>query len=97
MLFNKNYLSVGSVVGLNNDSRRLLVIGRQMFSETNNVIRDYAAVEYPNGFTDPKEQLVLFDKDDIELVYHYGYVDQRELLLDELLTDAEERNIMKEK
>ncbi|NPC94622.1 DUF4176 domain-containing protein [Bacillus sp. WMMC1349] len=47
MLFKKNYLSVGSVVGLNNDSRRLLVIGRQMFSETNNVIRDYAAVEYP--------------------------------------------------
>ncbi|MDA7025200.1 DUF4176 domain-containing protein [Bacillus sp. CLL-7-23] len=97
MLFKKNYLSVGSVVGLNNDSRRLLVIGRQMFSETNNIIRDYAAVEYPNGFTDPKEQLVLFDKDDIDLVYHYGYVDQREMLLDELLTDAEERNIMKEK
>ena len=32
MLLKKNYLPVGSVVGLYNDSRRLLVIGRQMFS-----------------------------------------------------------------
>ncbi|MFN2744842.1 MULTISPECIES: DUF4176 domain-containing protein [Bacillus] len=48
MLLKKNYLPVGSVVGLHNDSRRLLVIGRQMFSETNHVIRDYAAVDYPN-------------------------------------------------
>ena len=89
MLLKKNYLPVGSVVGLHNDSRRLLVIGRQMFSETNHVIRDYAAVDYPNGFTDPTEQLVLFNKQDIEVVYHYGYVDQKELQLDELLTEAE--------
>ncbi|WP_412056286.1 DUF4176 domain-containing protein, partial [Bacillus haynesii] len=28
MLLKKNYLPVGSVVGLHNDSRRLLIIGR---------------------------------------------------------------------
>nr|MDH3152820.1 DUF4176 domain-containing protein [Bacillus licheniformis] len=36
-----------------------------------------------------KSKLVLFNKQDIEVVYHYGYVDQKELRLDELLTEAE--------
>ncbi|MEC2075120.1 DUF4176 domain-containing protein [Metabacillus fastidiosus] len=91
MLFSKNYLPVGSVVGLKNDSRRLLVVGRQLYSETNHVIRDYAAVNYPNGFTDAKEPFILFNNEDIELVYHYGYIDEKEMQLDELLTEAEKK------
>ncbi|MDY0405160.1 DUF4176 domain-containing protein [Virgibacillus sp. 179-BFC.A HS] len=58
MLYSKKYLPVGSVVGLEGDSRRLLVIGRQLYSQTNNVIRDYAAVPYPKGFTDSREKLI---------------------------------------
>jgi len=88
MIFSKNYLPVGSIVGLRDDSRRLLVIGRQLYSATNNVIRDYAAVNYPNGYTDPKEKLILFDKNDIAIVYHHGYVDEKEVELDRLLTEA---------
>ncbi|MGG3889455.1 DUF4176 domain-containing protein [Metabacillus fastidiosus] len=91
MLFSKNYLSVGSVVGLHNDSRRLLIIGRQLYSETNHVIRDYAAVDFPNGFTDANEPFILFNNEDIELVYHYGYIDEKEIQLDELLTEAEKK------
>lgn len=37
MLYSKKYLPVGSVVGLHEDARRLLIIGRQLYSETNNV------------------------------------------------------------
>lgn len=92
MLFSKKYLPVGSVVGLHDDARRLLIIGRQVFSGTNNVIRDYAAVNYPNGYTDPKEKLILFNNDDISIVYHYGYVDEKEVELDRLLTEAEQSN-----
>ena len=91
MIFSKHYLPVGSVVGLHDDSRRLLIIGRQLFSETNQVIRDYAAVNYPNGFTDAKEQLILFNHQDIHVVYHYGYVDEKEMQLDALLAEAEKR------
>lgn len=89
MLYSKKYLPVGSVVGLHEDARRLLIIGRQLYSETNNVIRDYAAVDYPNGFTDAKEKFVLFNTQDIAVVYHYGYVDEKEIQLEELLVEAE--------
>lgn len=89
MIFKKNYLPVGSVVGLKNDSRRLLIIGRQLYSETNHVIRDFAALEYPNGFVNSKEKFILFDRKDIEVVYHYGYVDEKERELDRLLYEAE--------
>ncbi|GIO24156.1 DUF4176 domain-containing protein [Oceanobacillus sp. J11TS1] len=60
MIFEKHYLPVGSVVGLKNDSRRLLIIGRQLYSETNNVIRDFAALEYPNGFVSRKRKIYSF-------------------------------------
>ncbi|MEI3604354.1 DUF4176 domain-containing protein [Pseudogracilibacillus sp. SE30717A] len=89
MIFKKHYLPVGSVVGLKNDSRRLLIIGRQLYSETNHVIRDFAALEYPNGFVNSKEKFILFDRKDIEVVYHYGYVDEKERELDRLLYEAE--------
>lgn len=90
MLFSKHYLPVGSVAGLQDDARRLLIIGRQLYSETNHVVRDYAAVEYPKGFADPKEKLILFNHADIVVVYHYGYVDEKEIQLDSLLTEAEQ-------
>lgn len=89
MLYDKNYLPIGSVVGLKNDARRLLIISRQLYSKTNHVIRDYAALDYPNGFTTNEEMFILFDKKDITVVYHYGYVDEKEMELDQLLTEAE--------
>ncbi len=53
------------------------------------MIRDFAALEYPNGFVNSKEKFILFDRKDIEVVYHYGYVDEKEMELDRLLYDAE--------
>lgn len=88
MFYKKKYLPIGSVIGLKDDSRRLLIIGRQLFSETNQVVRDYAALQYPNGFTDAKEKFILFDEKDIDVVYHYGYVDEKEMQLDKLLYEA---------
>lgn len=88
MFYKKKYLPIGSVVGLKDDSRRLLIIGRQLFSETNQVVRDYAALQYPNGFTDAKGKFILFDEKDIDVVYHYGYVDEKEMQLDKLLYEA---------
>ncbi|MDY0405163.1 hypothetical protein P5G51_006885 [Virgibacillus sp. 179-BFC.A HS] len=36
--------------------------------------------------------LILFNNDDIAVVYHYGYVDEKEMELDALLTEAENNN-----
>ncbi|UAC50013.1 DUF4176 domain-containing protein [Bacillus aquiflavi] len=85
----KKYLPIGSVVGLQKDARRLLVVGRQLYSETNQIIRDYAAVEYPNGFIDAKEKFIMFNHADIAVVYHYGYVDEKEMQLETLIIEAE--------
>lgn len=89
MLINKHFLPIGSVVGVKDDSRRLLIISRQIYSETNHVVRDYAALEYPGGFINAEEMFVLFDRKDIENVYHYGYVDEVELKLDQMLYETE--------
>lgn len=89
MLFEKKFLPVGSVVGVKDDSRRLLIIGRQVYSDSNRVIRDYVALEYPNGFIDAEDPFILFDRKDITEVYHYGYVDEVELELDKRLHEAE--------
>lgn len=89
MLFEKSFLPIGSVVGVKDDSRRLLIIGRQVYSDSNQVVRDYVAIEYPNGFIDAKEAFILFDKKDIQVVYHYGYVDEVEMELDRKLHEVE--------
>jgi len=96
MLFKKNYLPIGSVVGVKDDSRRLLIIGRQVFSGSNRVVRDYAALEYPNGFIDAEDTFILFDRSDIEVVYHYGYVDEVEVELDKRLHEVDEKGAGKE-
>lgn len=91
MLFNKNYFPVGSVVGVKDDSRRLLIVGRQLYSETNQVIRDYTALEYPNGFISADKKFILFDHKDIVITYHYGYVDEKEVQLDKILTEKSKK------
>lgn len=95
MLFNKKYLPIGSVVGVKNDSRRLLIIGRQVYADSNRVVRDYVALEYPNGFIDAEDKFILFDRPDIEVVYHYGYVDEVERELDQRLHEADEKGTEK--
>ncbi len=89
MLLNKEFLPIGSVVGLKNDSRRLMIIGRKLYSENHHVIRDYASIDYPNGFIDAGEKFLLFNNDEIDVVYHYGYVDEMEVQLNRLLKESE--------
>ena len=89
LFFSKEFLPIGSVVGVSGDSRRLLIIGRLIFSENLNVVKDYTAVEYPNGFISAKEKFILFNKEDIDILYHYGYVDEMEAKLDDLLKVTE--------
>ena len=91
MFFSKEFLPIGSVVGVKGDSRRLLIIGRLMFSENHNVVKDYTAIEYPNGFINSKEKFILFNKDDIDVLYHYGYVDEMEMKVDQLLKETEKK------
>lgn len=63
---------------------RSFVIGLQLFLESNNAIRDMS-IKYPNGFIDSNEKLVLFDRTDITVVYDYGYVDEKEMQLDQII------------
>lgn len=75
-------------VCLKNDSTILLIIGRQLYSKSNHIIRDYATLEYPNGFVSSNEMFILFDNKDIGIAYHYGYVDEQKMGLDNLIYEA---------
>ncbi len=96
MLLEKKYLPIGSVVGVSDDSRRLLIIGRQVYSDSNRVVRDYVALEYPNGFIDAEDKFVLFDRSHIQVVYHYGYVDEVEMELDKRMHEVDVKGAGKE-
>lgn len=73
----KGVLPVGSIVLLKGGDRKLMVCGICVSMEDDNDPRvfDYSGVLYPDGFEDP-DSLFLFNKENIEQVYHIGYMDE---------------------
>ena len=92
----EKYLPVGTVVMLKGGTKRVMIVGFCVVSESDkNKIWDYSGALYPEGLLDSKE-ICLFDHEQIEEVYHVGLVDEEEKDFKEklvnLVKDLNEKN-----
>lgn len=70
------YLPIGTVVLLNGGTKKVMVTGFcSVTEEEQNKIYDYTGCIYPEGYLD-YDEICLFNHDQIEKVYHMGYVDE---------------------
>ena len=66
-------LPIGSVVLLKEAEKRVMIIGYCKYIGTDtSKIYDYAGVVFPEGYVSP-ETTVLFDHDQIDVVFALGY------------------------
>jgi|GEM_PF-272212 len=70
-----NYVPIGTVLSLKNKDDKLMVIGYKLQKES--IIFDYFACNYPYGI-DSNHTQQYFNKEDIEKIYHIGYIDEQE-------------------
>lgn len=90
---NSNYekfLPIGSVVLLKGGTKKTMITGFcSVASEEKTKIYDYTGCIYPEGYLD-FDQVCLFDHDQIEKVYHLGYIDDEEKSFKEELKEVAE-------
>jgi len=76
----KNLLSLGTIVYLENGTKKIMVIGRGAVMEDENtgedVYFDYMGASYPEGI-DP-DNAIFFNQDNIDEVIFKGYEDEEE-------------------
>ena len=74
----EKYLPIGSVVLLENGSKRVMITGFCSMPENDEKkIYDYSGCMYPEGYVSSK-QICLFDHNQISQIYHLGLVDEEE-------------------
>ena len=72
------YLPVGSVVLLENGTKRVMINGFcSMDAENTEKMYDYSGVLYPEGSLS-SDQVLLFDHSQIVKIYHIGLEDEEE-------------------
>ena len=91
----EKYLPIGSIVMLKNASKRVMIAGFCAIDEQNEEkMWDYSGCLYPEGFL-ASNQTCLFDHDQIDTIYHLGFVDKEEnefkATLKELVAAAEKQ------
>ena len=77
LLESSEYLPIGSVVTVEDGTKKLMIIGLLQVKAEDNQTYDYSAVLYPEGYLDPSETY-LFNKNQISRVYYLGYVSQEQ-------------------
>ncbi len=82
----KSYLPIGTVVLLKEGKKRLMIYGRKQFVKSENKEYDYVACLYPEG-TLNNHDVILFNQEDIQMVYFIGFQDIEELRFRALLTN----------
>ena len=71
----KGLLPIGSVVRLKNGERSVMIVGRsQTPADDDTMLYDYAGVLYPEGYID-RNNLALFNHEDIGEIHYIGYID----------------------
>lgn len=65
----EKYMIIGSVVGIEGNLDKLMIIGYKV-KNNNGEIKDYMACKYPDGATQP---LIAFNHEDIKRVYFVGF------------------------
>lgn len=88
------YLPIGSVVLLKNTDKRVMIYGRIVRSNDDETIYDYVGCPYPEGAMASNDML-LFDHEQIRMVYFIGFQDLEEIALRQIL--ARDRDKLKEK
>lgn len=73
----KNLLPIGSVVLLKGADKRVMICGRIQTREGDLNIYDYSACYYPEGIM--SENMIFFNRNDIERVFFLGFQDTEEL------------------
>ena len=87
MILNK-YLPVGTVVKLKNGNKRIMITGFCCRVENEpNKIYDYTGCLYPEGYISDKD-ILLFNHDQIENIYHLGLIDQEQINLNNKLVES---------
>lgn len=78
MEIEEKYLPIGTVVMLKNGKKRVMISGFCAIKDKNtNKVWDYSGCLFPEGFFD-SSIIFLFDHDQIEKVYHLGFMDDEE-------------------
>ena len=73
-------LPIGSVVLLNNSTKKAMIIGfcqKEASGESEDKIWDYAGCLYPEGYLGPN-QVYLFNGDQIDKIFSIGYQDEEQ-------------------
>lgn len=73
------YLPIGSVVLLKNGKKRVMVYGRKVKANGEEKVYDYLGCLYPEGALSSND-VILFDHDQIQLVYFIGFQDLEEIV-----------------
>lgn len=71
------FLPLGSIVNLNNSDQKYMIIGRLIRDEEDRLY-DYYSCLYPEGNI-REDSNKLFDSDEIDTIYFYGYEDEEEI------------------
>ena len=76
---NQELLPIGSVVELKEAKVPVMIAGYlASLQDREGKVWDYSGFVYPIGF-DSKDEILSFDRDQVENVIAYGYVDQEEM------------------
>lgn len=82
------YLPIGSVVLLKNANKRVMIYGRIVRSNDDEKVYDYVGCPYPEGAMSSNDML-LFDHEQIRMVYFIGFQDLEEIALRQALARDE--------
>lgn len=80
---NKNeeitFLPLGSIVSLKKETSKIMIIGFAPMIKNDITKRwDYLGCPYPTGVM-TTEQSIVFNKGDIDKIFHKGYVDKKQI------------------
>ena len=82
-----NYLPNGSVVLLKGMDHRIMIYGRKQKDIETGKLFDYAGCFYPEGIQNTNE-VMLFNAEDIRLVFFLGFQDYEELAYRDALREV---------
>lgn len=85
----KKYLPIGTVVTLNNGTKKLMIIGRSQMCEGKKY--DYSACLFPEGYIN-KDSMYVFNNEDVDNLYYVGMQNEEEFVFRKALIEAEEKS-----
>ena len=80
----KTYLPIGSVVLLEEQKKRVMIIGRRVISKSDEKEYDYQGCLYPEGIVS-SDEVLLFNSEDIRMCYFIGFQDIEEIAFREMV------------